>query len=62
MHKAGHDVDRRLVLLELSGEGKALMRRLSRIATQFQAQLLAELGPEAAGPFVAGLERLAKPA
>ncbi|MBP8931724.1 MAG: winged helix-turn-helix transcriptional regulator [Paracoccus sp.] len=45
--KSGHDTDRRLVTLELTAEGRALMRRLGRIATAFQAELIAELGPEA---------------
>ena len=47
LRKSGHDTDRRLVTLELTAEGRALMRRLGRIATAFQAELIAELGPEA---------------
>lgn len=39
--------DRRLVGLELTPEGQALMRRLGRIASRFQAQLARELGPDA---------------
>ncbi len=45
--KSGHDADRRLVTLELTDQGRALMRRMGRIADAFQAELLAELGPEA---------------
>ena len=45
--KSGHDADRRLVTLELTDQGRALMRRMGRIAGAFQADLLAELGPEA---------------
>ena len=47
LRNSGHDTDRRLVTLELTPEGRALMRRLGRIATAFQAELIAELGPEA---------------
>ena len=47
LRKSGHDTDRRLVTLELTAEGRALMRRLGRFATAFQAELIAELGPEA---------------
>ena len=39
--------DRRLVGLELTPEGQALMRRLGRIASRFQTQLARELGPDA---------------
>ena len=45
--KSGHDADRRLVTLELTDQGRALMRRMGRIAGAFQADLVAELGPEA---------------
>ena len=47
LRKSGHDTDRRLVTLELTPEGRALMRRLGRIASAFQAELITELGPEA---------------
>ena len=47
LRKSGHDTDRRLVTLELTDQGRALMRRMGRIAGAFQADLLAELGPEA---------------
>ena len=59
--KSGHDTDRRLVTLELTAEGRALMRRLGRIATAFQAELIAELGPEA-GALDRALTRLIGPA
>ena len=45
--KSGDDSDRRLVALELTHKGRALMRRLGRIASAFQAELTGELGPEA---------------
>ncbi|MEG4642152.1 DNA-binding MarR family transcriptional regulator [Paracoccus pantotrophus] len=47
VRKSGNAADRRLVVLELTPEGRALMARLGRIAEAFQAELLAELGPEA---------------
>ena len=47
LRKSGHDTDRRLITLELSAGGRALMRRLGGIAAAFQAELIAELGPEA---------------
>ena len=46
VHKSGHDTDRRLVTLELTAEGRALMRRLGRIARDFQARLAQELGDD----------------
>lgn len=48
VHKSGHDKDGRLIVLELTAEGKKLMRRLGRIADEFQAELLAELDTDAA--------------
>ncbi|MBU3031345.1 MarR family winged helix-turn-helix transcriptional regulator [Paracoccus marinaquae] len=48
VRKSEHETDRRLIVLELTDEGRALMRRLGRIAEEFQAELLADLGPEAA--------------
>ena len=45
--KVGHGVDRRLIVLELTGEGEALMARLARLAEEFQAELKAELGADA---------------
>ncbi|WP_199259448.1 MarR family winged helix-turn-helix transcriptional regulator [Paracoccus binzhouensis] len=48
VRKSGNAADRRLVALELTPEGRALMARLGRIAETFQAELLAELGADAA--------------
>ncbi|MEE2860938.1 MAG: MarR family winged helix-turn-helix transcriptional regulator [Paracoccus sp. (in: a-proteobacteria)] len=42
-----HETDRRLVVLDLTDEGRALMQRLGRIANDFQAQLLQELQGDA---------------
>ena len=56
--KSGHDTDRRLVTLELTGQGRALMARLGDIATGFQAQLVAELGPDGAAALERALTRL----
>ena len=61
LRKSGHDTDRRLVTLELTDQGRALMRRMGRIAGAFQADLLAELGPEA-DAFDRALTRLIGPA
>lgn len=58
VRKSGHDGDRRLISLELTPEGQALMARLARIAEGFQAELLAELGADGAS-FAAALDRLA---
>ncbi|MBB4016237.1 DNA-binding MarR family transcriptional regulator [Chelatococcus caeni] len=49
VRKSGHAGDGRLIALELTPDGQELMGRLGRIAEAFQAELLAELGPEAAG-------------
>lgn len=49
VRKSGHAGDGRLIALELTPEGQELMGRLGRIAETFQAELLAELGPEAEG-------------
>ena len=57
VRKDGHETDRRLIRLSLTPEGLALMARLGTIAAEFQAELLAELGPEA-GALDAGLGRL----
>lgn len=46
LRKDGHRTDRRLIVLELTDEGRDLMLRLGRIATQFQDELLAELGED----------------
>lgn len=47
VRKSGHKGDRRLVALELTPQGLALMARLGPIAEQFQANLLADLGDDA---------------
>lgn len=47
LRKSAHDGDRRLVALELTPQGQALMRRLGRMAARFQAQLARELGTDA---------------
>ncbi|MFV0410026.1 MAG: MarR family winged helix-turn-helix transcriptional regulator [Paracoccus sp. (in: a-proteobacteria)] len=47
--KSGHEGDRRLIALELTDQGHALMQRLGRIAEAFQAKLMGELGPLADG-------------
>lgn len=57
VHRSGNDADRRLIVLGLTPDGRALMQRLGRIAEEFQAELLKELGPRAPA-FVAGLTRL----
>jgi len=57
--KSGHDRDQRLVALQLTPQGHALMERLGRIARAYQAELLAELGED--GPaFRRALLRLAQ--
>jgi DNA-binding MarR family transcriptional regulator len=55
--RAGDASDRRLVALSLTEKGEALMARMAAIADAFQAELLAGLGPAAAG-LEAGLDRL----
>jgi DNA-binding MarR family transcriptional regulator len=52
--KSGNEVDRRLIVLELTPGGLELMARLSKIAEDFQAELLAELG-ECANTFTPAL-------
>lgn len=47
LRKSGHAGDQRLVVLELTDEGRALMDRLGRIAHAYQAELLADLGDDA---------------
>ena len=46
LRKSEHRTDRRLIVLELTPSGQALMRRLGRIARDFQAQLAQELGDD----------------
>lgn len=57
VEKSGDEGDRRLIALRLSPEGQALMARLGRVAQEFQASLIAELG-ETAPAFSAALDRL----
>lgn len=47
LRKSAHDHDQRLVALELTEAGQALMERLGRIADAYQVELLAELGDDA---------------
>lgn len=47
VRKSGHEGDRRLITLELTAKGQELMSRLGRIAEEFQAKLLADIGTEA---------------
>lgn len=46
LRKSGDDSDQRLVALELTDQGRALMDRLGRIADAFQAELMQELGED----------------
>lgn len=55
--KVVNEADRRLVSLSLTPEGHAAMARLAPIALQFQSELLAALGEDAAG-FQAGLSTI----
>lgn len=48
LSKADHKNDRRLIVLELTPAGRALMERLGRSAQRFQVDLIAELGDDAA--------------
>lgn len=47
LRKSGHGTDQRLVVLDLTDSGRALMDQLGCIADAFQAELLAELGDDA---------------
>lgn len=47
LRKSGHHADQRLVVLELTDAGRALMDRLGRIADAYQAELLEDLGADA---------------
>ncbi|WP_261331720.1 MarR family winged helix-turn-helix transcriptional regulator [Maritalea mobilis] len=49
--------DRRLVELELTGEGKSIFHALAQQAHAFERELKSRLGPDA-DAFLAGLERL----
>lgn len=58
--KAVHAADKRLLELQLTGGGRALMRQLLPVAIQFQAEMLAQLGTAAEG-LDAGLAVLLQP-
>ena len=58
--KAVNTADRRLLVLRLTPEGQALVARVIPVAMQFQAEMLARLGPAAAG-LEAGLGVLLDP-
>lgn len=60
LRKSTHAGDQRLVALELTDAGRALMDRLGRIADAYQAELLADLGEDAPA-FRRALERLGNP-
>jgi len=55
--RAAQDTDRRLLHLTLTPQGRALMARLIPVALDFQAELVARLGPAAPG-LVAALNAL----
>nr|WP_246185048.1 MarR family winged helix-turn-helix transcriptional regulator [Paracoccus aestuariivivens] len=57
--KSGHGTDRRLIVLQLTPKGIALMQRLAPLAEQFQQQILTELGPDAEA-LARALDRLAQ--
>ncbi len=61
VEKTSDPQDRRLVALSLTPAGERLVARLGEIAAAFQAELLSELGPDAAG-FDRALGRLMEPA
>ncbi|SCY74228.1 DNA-binding transcriptional regulator, MarR family [Paracoccus tibetensis] len=58
LRKSAHDGDRRLIVLELTEDGTALMARLAELAEAFQAELRHQLGADA-HRFEAALKRLA---
>jgi DNA-binding MarR family transcriptional regulator len=57
LHKSDNNVDRRLIVLALTPQGEELMHRLGKIADEFQAEILKDLGPDAKH-FLEGLTRL----
>jgi len=57
VQKSDHGSDRRLIVLQLTPEGRALMDRLTPLALEFQDRLRAELGDQAAA-LDAALDRL----
>jgi DNA-binding MarR family transcriptional regulator len=46
--KRAHDTDKRLLDMQLTDAGRALMARIVPIARSYEAAVLAELGPDAA--------------
>lgn len=58
LRKSAHAGDRRLIVLELTEDGTALMARLAALAESFQAELRLQLG-EDAQRVEAALKRLA---
>lgn len=50
--------DKRVVLLALTGDGRALFERIARLALDYEARLIAVLTPEERRAFKALLERL----
>ena len=60
LRKSDHAGDQRLVALELTEAGRALMDRLGRIADAFQAELLKDLGEDAPA-FKRALLKLGEP-
>lgn len=58
--KSNHDGDRRLIVLELTPQGQALMNRLAGVADAFQKELLTLLG-DSAEAFESSLKRLLGP-
>ncbi|MFN6978685.1 MAG: MarR family winged helix-turn-helix transcriptional regulator, partial [Gemmobacter sp.] len=57
LDKSGHPDDGRLVELRLTPAGAALVARLIPVALDYQRDILARLGPDAAG-LIAALDRL----
>jgi len=57
LHKSDNNADRRLIVLTLTPKGEELMYRLGKIADEFQAEMLKELGSDAKH-FLDGLARL----
>jgi len=55
--KAGSSADRRLVVLTLTGKGEEMIRALTPIAEQYQAEVLRDLASDADG-FRRALKRL----
>lgn len=57
LRKRPNPDDRRLLVLELTEQGQDMMVELAKLATEFEAQVLANLG-DGAGQFQASVERL----